>query len=128
MLRKHQSKRIELFLDRLVELRLGGILRLHADHYLFNVVSGSFDSLRCDHRSHSPTSLGKAVANSRHRRFRPRLAVTAIYMVWAATGCSMRDDIVVGRDPLVGIHPKAAGFKYARGAHPSPSKIGPARL
>jgi len=40
----------------------------------------------------------------------------------------MRDDIVVGRDPLVGIHPKAAGFKYARGAHPLAWKIAPARL
>src|SRR5690242_20345591 len=52
MLRQHQPQRIEHLLHRLMKLRLGGILRLHADHYLFNVVPGTFDSRRCHHRSH----------------------------------------------------------------------------
>src|SRR5580704_13892100 len=45
-----------------MEFRLGGILRLHGDHHIFNVIARSLDSRRCqDARSHGAASLGMFV-------------------------------------------------------------------
>src|ERR1700688_4339852 len=45
-----------------MEFRLSGIFRLHAGHYIFNVVARSLDSGRGQNaRIHSPTSVGISV-------------------------------------------------------------------